>query len=275
MASSGKFSVLFMRDDSDVRRYRINMAWFKVGIVAIIILICLATAGIALSIHYWSMNDELVAQNTKLLKEASDLTVRLERLENVEKIGQESISDPRDLLATARQEEKWNSKNSETTDSALSESSANQTEEPDATYVAEPDNKTVANNSSSLPSWQEDLSSSGAIDQGLVKIENLNIKVSDKRFSVAFNLLNSGKRSPLAGKVTILISTRDRGFVEAEVKKSSDLDFQIQRYKRIRADLSLPEGLEANNILGVRIDVLSAKEELLFSHVYQSPDWHP
>mgnify|MGYP000114968051 CR=1 FL=1 len=95
--SDSKYSVLFMRDDTDVKRYRLSPFWLRLFLFSQIFMLLCAAGGIYMGMRGWWQNAELLAQKKKLEQRLVDAEVRLERLGNMEKILQSY--DPKELQA--------------------------------------------------------------------------------------------------------------------------------------------------------------------------------
>ncbi|MES9994637.1 hypothetical protein [Desulfovibrio aminophilus] len=81
-----KYSVLFMRDDSDVRRFRISPFWLKAFLYFQGFLLLLSIVGISIGATFWSGNAALRAERKSLELRLSEAEVQLERLTNIEKM---------------------------------------------------------------------------------------------------------------------------------------------------------------------------------------------
>lgn len=77
------YSVLFMRDDSDVLRFRMSSFWLKFFVYSIILLIAVAAGAGFLSYHYWqktvALESRLMTQEAQL-KPLQEQMGRLDRL---------------------------------------------------------------------------------------------------------------------------------------------------------------------------------------------------
>ena len=93
--SNAKYSVLFMRDDRDVTRYRVSPFWLKMFVFSQIFLLLCAAGGIYMGVRGFKINNELRGENKSLEQRLVDAEVRLERLGNMEKILQSY--DPAEL----------------------------------------------------------------------------------------------------------------------------------------------------------------------------------
>lgn len=81
-----KYSILFMRDDTDVRRFRVSPNWLRTYLAAQAVLILLAVAGIWLGVTSWWDNRVLTSEKNELAKRLEEAELRLSTLANMEKI---------------------------------------------------------------------------------------------------------------------------------------------------------------------------------------------
>jgi len=81
-----KISVLLMRDDQQVRRYRIDPAWFRLVIYGIFLLIAFSSIGGYLGYTFWHENDALSKEIETLRQQVQDKDIKLKSLQNMERI---------------------------------------------------------------------------------------------------------------------------------------------------------------------------------------------
>lgn len=81
-----KYSILFMRDDTDVRRFRVSPFWLRGYIIAQVVLVVIASASLWLGITSFSDNAALRSEKADLSKRLEDAELRLSTLGNMEKI---------------------------------------------------------------------------------------------------------------------------------------------------------------------------------------------
>ena len=94
---SEKYSVLIMRDDTNVRRYRVSPTILRSILIVFCSVVLIAACGIFASYSLWEQNSTLSKERYGILKELRDLKVYVERLENIEQILQSN--DPEELQA--------------------------------------------------------------------------------------------------------------------------------------------------------------------------------
>jgi hypothetical protein len=96
-----KYSILLMRDDSRVKRFRLSPAWLKTFVYLLILLIALGIGGIVVGVKFWQGNNTLLAENKDLRKRLAGAKVQLERLENVQQIlAQQDIEEVQSLYGS-------------------------------------------------------------------------------------------------------------------------------------------------------------------------------
>ncbi len=177
--SDAKYSVLFMRDDADVRRYRLSSFWLKVFLFfQVALLLC---AGIGFYVGFSSLdgNNDLEAENKILEQRLIEAEVRLERLGNMEKILQSY--DPKELQALL------NSVPAE---------------------AATPKTPPINLNNVLVK-----------VDEGLVKVEKMNADLANKGLSVNFDLSNIKSSAPLSGLADFVLVNKDGSVAGVETKK--------------------------------------------------------
>lgn len=229
MNSNSKYSVLFMRDDTDVRRYRLSPFWLRLFFFSQIFLLLCAGGGMYMGLRGWWQNAELLAQKKKLEQRLVDAEVRLERLGNMEKILQSY--DPKELQALL--------------------SSA--TSEPEVDEEPRP---------------QINLSKIFTrVDTRQVGVENMQARVAGSKMSLSFELNNMLTSKSMAGVVSLSLVMKD-GTVEKLETNKNDLTFQIQRFKRIRTSFSMPDGVKADDVFGIRLGIRDNDAKVIFTETY-------
>ncbi len=83
MNAEGKYSLLFMRDDSRVRRLRLSPVWLRLGAYLLVLQTLAAGFGVWGSVHFWQAAQALDEDRASLERQLAEDRLRLERLENV------------------------------------------------------------------------------------------------------------------------------------------------------------------------------------------------
>ncbi|XPV75856.1 MAG: hypothetical protein ACNI27_14625 [Desulfovibrio sp.] len=231
--SNSKYSVLFMRDDTDVRKYRLAPFWLKFFFICVFLLMVTTGTSIWFGAEFFERNNALEAQKGELQMQMGEMSVRLERLSNMEKILQ-----------------KYDSKK---VISLLSSGSA-----PTPAPVAKP-----------VPvAKQIDLNKIFSFaDAREVRVQNLQMRVKQRELTTSFEINNMVTARALSGIITLSLYTRAG---EPVVVKTNinDLKFQIQRFKRIRTSFSLPERVKVDDVFGLRLEIKNLQGKVLFRETY-------
>ncbi|MUM77938.1 hypothetical protein GKC30_09860 [Pseudodesulfovibrio sp. F-1] len=226
--SNSKYSVLFMRDDRDVTRYRVSPFWLKMFIFVQIFLLLCATGGIFMGVRGVKRNVDLRTENKSLEQRLVDAEVRLERLGNMEKILQSY--DPAELQSLL----------------AAATSELEREKEGEAVDL----NRIFTR-----------------VDTQMVSVENLQARVASRKMTVSFDLNNLQSARAAAGQATLALVKKDGGTLMAKTN-ASDLGFQIQRFKRIQTTFSLPDGVEQKDVFGLRLEIKGSDGEVVFAETY-------
>ncbi len=226
--SDSKYSVLFMRDDRDVTRYRVSPFWLKMFIFSQVLLFLCAAGGIYMGVRGFKINSGLQDENKGLEKRLVDAEVRLERLGNMEKILQSY--DPAELQSLL--------------------SAASTEVEQQAQQESVDLNKIFTR-----------------IDSSQVGVENMQAKISKKKISISFELNNLQASKSMAGQASLSFVKKDGSSLDANANKR-DLAFQIQRFKRIQTTFLLPDGLDVKEIFGLRLEIKGKDGDVVFAETY-------
>jgi hypothetical protein len=226
--SDSKYSVLFMRDDRDVTRYRVSPFWLKMFIFIQVFLLLCAAGGIYAGVRGLKKNADLRSENKSLEQRLVDAEVRLERLGNMEKILQSyDPAELQSLLSAATTE-------------------VEQEKEQEAVDL----NRIFTR-----------------VDTQIVGVENLQARISSRKMTVSFELNNLQSARAVVGQAALSFVKKD-GSVATAKTNSNDLSFQIQRFKRIQTAFLLPDGVEQKDLFGLRLEIKGKDGDVIFAETY-------
>jgi len=226
--SDSKYSVLFMRDDRDVTRYRVSPFWLKMFIFAQVFLLLCAAGGIYMGVRGLKINLTLREANKDLEQRLVEAEVRLERLSNMEKILQSY--DPSELQSLL---------------SAATTEVERKVEQPEVDL-----NKVFTR-----------------VDTQLVSVENLQAELEGQKLSVSFELNNLQAAKSVVGQADFFFVTKAGRTLDAKTNQR-DLSFQIQRFKRIQTSFLLPDGLERKDLFGLRLVIKGNDGDIIFAETF-------
>ena len=228
-----KYSVLFMRDDSDVRRFRISPFWLKAFLYFQGFLLLLSIIGISIGATFWSSNASLRAERKALELRLSEAEVQLERLTNIEKMKAEASAKG----------------------AAPAEKSGAAPAEPLAPKTP--------------PVNLRDLF--GKVNTAQVTVENFQTRISGNEATVSFELTNVQSVNTLSGLAELSLIRNDGQMLGVEANRA-DLSFQIQRFKHIRTSFNLPKGVDRRDVFGLRLEIKGSDGKTIFSDTFPLRD---
>lgn len=227
--SDSKYSVLFMRDDRDVTRYRVSPFWLRMFLFSQVFLLLCAVGGIYMGVRGFRVNSALHSENRDLEQRLVDAEVRLERLGNMEKI-LESY-DPAELQ------------------SLLSAATSEVEEHKDVRPEVDLNRIFVRT------------------DTRQVGVENMQAKLAGNKLDVTFELNNLLASTAMAGQADFIFLTKDGTALAAKTNKS-DLSFQIQRFKRMETSIPLPDGRDKKDLFALRLVIKGKDGDVIFAETY-------
>lgn len=255
MTNSNKYTVLVMRDDTQVRRMRFSPFWLKFFLWFLLILAAIAGAGSWGSYYFWEKGRAQENRLAQLERQNADLGIKLERLQNMETLIGASESTPLDPVldtgptAATPTEDKTSNNVGPGDLPALVDVAGNATATGNATDFAGP-----APNNATAPDGEDP-----------VKLENINLRAnSSKTLRLGVSFVNTTGKS-IRGYASLTLLTPS-GQVPATVP-SDDLDFQMARLKRATTTFPLPEGVTMDDVEAVRITVFVDEAEVLSQDV--------
>jgi len=269
--SSSKYSVLFMRDDDQVRRLRLNPIWFKIFIYILLFILICAVGGVYATYALWQRNLDLTAERNQLEREAQEVQVRLERLQNVEKILQ--ANDPAELQALLGPIAPVVVPADPATPPAASEPEANATAAPVTPAETTPAETPPAETPVVEPQAPRESIDLVAllpnIDKKKVSIDDFALTTVDKnRLNLRFMLTNfASEQTLVAGKIQISLLTKKGEVIPLDIRDDSLL-FQIPRFKAIETRLPVPDPLTIDDLFAVRMEISSDKDGAYFHKAY-------
>jgi hypothetical protein len=248
--SSGKLNLIWFRDEQPARRLRVRPAWIRAASYLLMLMVLAAAGGAFASYQFWRRTQQMQNERREVEKRLSETLLKLERLQNIEK-----------LLQTSDQSE-------------LSQLLAGIGVETPATKAlasakTSKDSKDLSRNTPTdkdKPAGFDLEDILGKVDLGQVGVENFRTKVDAKTVSYAFDLSNLMPQA-LTGNGQLMAVTRSGGVFPVATGKD-DLAFSIQRFKQVSSQAPLPSGVEPGNLFGFRMVLSNASGKAIFSETY-------
>lgn len=255
------YSVLFMRDDCGVIRFRLSGFWIKALVFLLALLLIGASLGGWGAYYFWNKHEIVKLELRELETVLSENRRHLERLANLEKILESN--DPA-RIHTAMSSVAGPDTHGEANGAARGASSAQRTasgppEEGDGDDAAAPEGNGGSGAGQSRP---QQTPQGRAVVQPLkdhtVRLTNVSLRRSgNSRIQIAFDLNNRNDPSqPLSGRVYLSVVDADGNVTDILNADKNDLRFfQIQRYKTVRTTFALPTNVPLSAVREVQVTV--------------------
>ncbi|MGE4262884.1 MAG: hypothetical protein AB7E46_00250 [Desulfovibrio sp.] len=219
---NASYSVLFMRDDADVKSLRVSpkrlrlLLWISVGLGVVVLI------GLIIGLRSFVGYRSLINERRDLEVQLAEVQVNLERLGNLDKLQKGAAAAPAKDAGKGQAAEKG----------------------------SQPLSRAFAK-----------------VDAGAIAVENFRAQVSGSTLTTSFDL-NNRAQGWVTGGITLLLLRNDGTLTELAAQNSSDLTFQIQRFKRISATANAPEGLTRKEALGLRVEIKNSDGEVILGETY-------
>ena len=259
------YSILLMRDDSAVRRFRMRSLWLKF-LLLFFVFLCLGTAAGAYgSYYYWKRfsvaQSELKDVELKLRAARPDL----ERLANIDAMASRNITSVNSVgTANATKGPSEVSPAKPATSESAGVSTALAATLPGTTVSASITTRNATAATSALGAESPAAGTPtdvqpGAQEAHAAKIANMSLRASGTtRIRIAFDLTNQNQPQPLNGRVSLALIGKDGTITPVTPVAGVERDdsrFYINRYKRINTSVALPQDLQTAQVYGVRVTI--------------------
>lgn len=230
-----KISVLLMRDDQQVRRYRLDPAWFRLVIYGILLLIAFSSIGGYLGYTFWHENDALSKEIETLRQQVQEKEIKLKSLQNMERIL--ALHEPDELQSLL-----------------TGEKNAEQIELKHPSQVA---------------SDQVDLQTFFTkIDLNKAVVKDLSLSATEEgALRLKYHLTSKIAGDSLSGVTEIGLISRDGQFLDVKTPLE-EMAFSIQNYRTFDAVFSLPQGYELADIYALRLALVTQDGTTIFSQTF-------
>lgn len=256
----GKLNVIWFHDEQPAKRLRLRPGWIRAVTYFLVLAVLAAAGGVFAAYQFWTKAQETAGERREVEKRLSEALLKLERLQNIEKLLQ--TSDPTELnqlLAglglepAARAQAQGKNANAKDAPKEAPKDSSKDAPKPAAPEREKPAGFDLAE-------------VVGKVDLGQVGVENFKGRLDAKGAHCTFDLSNL-QPQPMAGAGQLLAVMRDGVIVPLQTGKD-ELNFSIQRFKQVTALAQLPKGLDPAGVFGLRIVLSSSAGKIIFSETY-------
>jgi hypothetical protein len=242
MSSQEIVDILVMRGAGRVRRYHVRPGLLRaLWLVPLGLALLVVVAVIVIKRQHDALSARTDA-TTALRAELDTVGERLLRLENIEKIlRSKDMTELETLLASVNPDDPGWWKPAPVKEGAPAK--ASESPKPDLSKLL------------------------SQVDANLAGVDNLKIKLDNRKLQLNFDLSNLSPQASLTGHGEIALVGNDASLIPLKVEKD-DLTFQIQRFKQVATTVSLPAKLDIKDIYGLKLTVLDPAGKTIFSQVY-------
>ena len=258
MADLSKLNLIWFRDEQPAKRLRVRPGWIRAVTYFLVFVMLCAAGGLFAAYEFWRRSQEMQNDKREVEKRLSETLLKLERLQNIEKLLQTSDSTELSQLLGGLGIE-----NSSAKPQILAGTKGGK-ESKEA-----PGAKDSARNSPSerdKPAGFDLADVMGRVDLGQVGVENFRGKLDAKAVQYGFDLSNLMPQT-LSGNGQLVVVTREGSIIPVPTGKE-DLGFSIQRFKQVSSQAPLPQGVEPGNVFGFRLVLSNASGKTIFSETY-------
>jgi len=231
--SNKKFSVLIMRDDSNVRRLRFHPVVFKIVMYFLLLLLLSSGVGIYGGLHFWKENRLMSSEIRQMQMTITAHQMELKRLRNIELLLEEGNNENMTSLVVSSRKQK-----------------DNQIDEPPINL------KKVL----------------GSIDRHILIANNVQVRLFQKSMNISFdiNKLNQDDREILKGDVKLHLVTVSGDLQGLDSEK--EMFFELRRMKPYRVQVAIPDSYSKDDIFGIRITINHPQHRPVFSETFPLSD---
>ncbi len=252
----GKLNVIWFHDEQPAKRLRLWPGWIRAVTYFVLLSFLFAAGGGFAAYQFWKRAQESVNERREVETRLHESLLKLERLQNIEKLLK--TSDPTELsqllagLGLEYQGPKDQGKNSK--------------DSKDAKDAKDPKDSKQSKDSKDRAPAVDLTDIMGKTDLGQVSVENFRAKADAKGVSYGFDLSNLQPQA-LSGNGQLFMVFRDGTMTPLQTGKD-DLGFSIQRFKQVSAQAQLPKGADPGSIFGFRLVLTNAQGKTIFSDTY-------
>jgi len=262
VSGHGKLNIIWFRDQETARRLRLRTGWIRAATYLLVLVLLCGAGGVFASYQFWRRAQEVQSERRDLEKRLSETLIRLERLQNIEKLIQTSdAQELAQILAGMGVDTSGRPQApapaAQTAKGAAKDQGKGQPAPPPAAVQAPAFDR---------PPGFDLAAVVGKVDLNQVGIENFRTRLDAKNIQYSFDLANLMPQA-LSGGGQLFVVTREGGLTPVQTGKD-DLGFSIQRFKQVAAQAPLPQTVEPSTIYGFRLVLSNASGKTIFSETF-------
>jgi cytoskeletal protein RodZ len=285
---NASYSILFLKDDSKVVRFRLKPFWIKIlALVFFVFSGASGTAGYAAH-YYWKKYQTAQLERAELVEKLGENRRQLGRFVSMEKIKESTMprSTMAGVAAMAGQDGPSdtgaeNPQNGGATASQGQPTATPGTAEAGAAQTAAPPGEgTTVSPQTAGPTDAATPSASGpqatdppatGVKEHPALVSEVQIRPSgNKTFRLVFDLSNRDQQVRLNGRITVAVSTKSGDRQEITQINRDSLRFIINNYKRVSTEFVLPGDVKTEDITRLHLTVV-AEDQPSITYSFPSP----
>ncbi|SHN63196.1 hypothetical protein [Desulfovibrio litoralis] len=267
------YNVLFMRDDSDVLRFRMSAAWLKFFVYTIIVITGVAIGGTYLSYYFWNKTQTLEAEIELKNTELKPLQAQMGKIDRLNSFAKAIDEKPPVELQPILQEIVTHNSTVKSF-ATISTNSTNATSSLSSVASLSATNATLAADTNSTSQEQNNTNlvddNTANIQNNVIEINSFSSKfINDKKLRISFGIVNKTKNN-VAGeiKISLLINGSQTPVLLSPENKFSS-NFKINYSKDIILTYVLPNDLTKEEIGEFLLQVENSENEIIHTEKFQ------
>lgn len=221
--------LIVMFDEGNTRRLSLNAYWIWLMVFVLMFVPLLLVLSIWFNIHLFGERGGLMVENIQLQRAVNEGSQTIARLENLGTF----------LRSHASQ--------------GTGQKKAGTDQKKSPTLIQ----------GSSVKAYEV-----AKINEGYVRVEKLEATYNDAKLSVRFQLMNTGKQTPLFGEQQYgIIASNGKQEKRFPVRGSTNMHFRINSWKQVVSDATVSIPMDYARNLRLEVSVVNAGE-IIFNDVY-------
>jgi hypothetical protein len=228
---SHRYNVIFMRDDTPVRSFRLSPLWLKLLFIFFLLLIIVSMTGVYWSFVFFQEKKQEAGLYQLKVESFEQMKKELNRLQNVEKILENyNEHELRSFLVNHQQEQR---------------------EQAQEVSSADVDLRVILD----------------SVDKNIVGVSNVRISFVQNRMRVQLEVNNMQGKGPVSGAISLYLIKNNGDILNLDLEES-DLRYSITRFRTMDNTFDLPESLDHESIFGLRVTAKNDENYVVYTRVF-------
>lgn len=228
---SYRYNVIFMRDDTSVRTFRLSPLWLKLLFIFFVLLIIISMTGVYYSFVFFQEKKQAVSLYQLKAESFEQMKKELNRLHNVQKIWENyNEYELRSFLMNQQQQRREQDPKFSSTD-------------VDLRVIIDP------------------------VDMNIVGVSNVRVSFVQNTMRVQMEVNNMQGKGTVSGAISLCLIKNNGDIMELDLEES-DLRYSIARFRTMDNTFDLPESLDHASIFALRITAKNDENYIIYSRAF-------